>query len=65
MYVCLCKGVTDGQIRSEVDAGACTLRELRKRLGVAMQCGCCVAEARRVLEEALCASQQEENDQAA
>jgi bacterioferritin-associated ferredoxin len=65
MYVCLCKGVTDGQIRCEVDAGACTLRELRKRLGVATQCGCCVGEASRVLEEALCANQQEESDQAA
>lgn len=65
MYVCLCKGVTDGQIRKEVNNGACTLRELRRRLDVAVQCGRCVVEARRVLEEALRMSQQENSDQAA
>lgn len=67
MYVCLCKGVTDGQIRKEVNNGACTLRELHRRLDVAVQCGRCVVEARRVLEEALRLrmSQQEKSDQAA
>ena len=65
MYVCLCKGVTDGQIRSEARAGACTLREVRNRLGVAAQCGRCVEEARHVLEEALCPGPKEANAQPA
>ncbi len=65
MYVCLCKGVTDGQIRREVEDGVCTLRELRARLGVCTQCGRCGTEARRVLGEALCANQQNKSDQAA
>jgi bacterioferritin-associated ferredoxin len=32
MYVCLCKGVTDSQIRSAVREGARTVRGLRKQL---------------------------------
>ena len=41
MYICLCKAVTDSQIRQAVCQGACSMRELRQRLGVASQCGKC------------------------
>ncbi len=65
MYVCLCKGVTDGQIRREVEQeSVCSLRELRVRFGLATQCGRCAAEARRVLGEALCRNRLD-NDEAA
>lgn len=65
MYVCICKGVTDGQIRTEAGAGACTLRELRARLGVAAQCGRCAFQVRQVLQEALHADRPAADDQAA
>ena len=41
MYVCVCKAVTDRQIREAVFDGARTLRDLRKQLGVASECGRC------------------------
>ena len=53
MYVCVCKAVTDGQIRNAVDQGCCSMRELRNELGVATQCGRCAVTAREVLDEAL------------
>ena len=52
MYVCLCKGVTDGQIRDAVARGARTVKDLRRELGVASDCGKCAACAREVLCEA-------------
>ncbi len=53
MYVCVCKGVTDGQIRQAVREGASTMRELSARLGVATGCGRCASHARIVLDESL------------
>jgi bacterioferritin-associated ferredoxin len=54
MYVCVCKGVTCGEIRSAVsEEGVGSLRELSHHLGVATQCGKCAPCARRVLNEAL------------
>lgn len=63
MYVCLCKGVTDGQIRAEVEEGAATLREVSRRLGVATQCGKCAGCARQVIRDAVagqCTARQED-----
>lgn len=54
MYVCLCKGVTDHQIRAEVEDGADSLRDVSRRLGVATQCGKCAGCARQVIREATC-----------
>ncbi len=52
MYVCLCKGVTDHQIRAEVHDGADTLRDVSRRLGVATQCGKCAGCARQIIRDA-------------
>jgi bacterioferritin-associated ferredoxin len=41
MYVCLCKGITDTQIRAAVEDGASSVRDVRNALGVASQCGKC------------------------
>ncbi len=56
MYVCLCKGITDTQIRAAIQEGASSLREVRSRLGVASQCGKCGVLAREILQETLAAS---------
>jgi len=41
MYVCICKAITDSQVRAATRDGACTLDELRDGLGVATGCGQC------------------------
>jgi bacterioferritin-associated ferredoxin len=54
MYVCLCHGVTDTDIRRLVRIeGVSTMRELRQELGVATQCGKCGRCAKEVLREAV------------
>lgn len=53
MYVCICQAVTDHEIRDEVRAGAKTMKDLQKRLGVASCCGCCAPCAREVLADGL------------
>ena len=53
MYVCICKGVTDRQIRRAVDAGATRMRDLRRELGVCTDCGKCGPCAREILHDSL------------
>ena len=53
MYVCLCKGITDTQIRAAVQDGASSLREVNSALGVASQCGKCGIMARDIVRESL------------
>lgn len=53
MYVCLCKGITDTQIRAAVEDGANSLREVRTTLGVASQCGKCGILTREIVRETL------------
>ncbi|GAB6047788.1 bacterioferritin-associated ferredoxin [Methyloparacoccus murrellii] len=52
MYVCICKSVTDSQIRKCVrDKGVRNLRGLRRELGACDQCGKCAPEARQLISE--------------
>ncbi len=53
MYVCVCKGITDHQIKDAVYAGATTVGKLRKALGVASQCGKCTCLTRELIDETL------------
>ena len=53
MNVCICKAVTDKQIREAVNQGVSTLGDLRMRLGVAGNCGTCATTAEQLLEESL------------
>jgi len=53
MYVCLCKGITDNQIRRAVEEGVGCLPELKSRLGVASCCGRCADCAEQVLGDSL------------
>lgn len=54
MYVCLCHGVTDGQIREAIYEGCCSYQEVRENLGVGTQCGKCACLAKQVVRETLC-----------
>lgn len=60
MYVCLCKGITDAQIRAAITDGASSLREVRNTLGVASQCGKCGIQTREILRETLVDNIQEQ-----
>ncbi|WP_076939714.1 (2Fe-2S)-binding protein [Pseudomonas saudimassiliensis] len=51
MYVCLCKGITDTQIRDAVTDGACNIRDLRERLDVATQCCKCARDCKSIISE--------------
>lgn len=51
MYVCVCKAVTERQIREAVSDGARTLKDLRRELGVTGDCGQCAVCARQCLKE--------------
>ena len=52
MYVCICNGITDRDIRQAADAGCRSLAELTMRTGCGACCGTCLDTAAQVLEEA-------------
>jgi bacterioferritin-associated ferredoxin len=52
LYVCICMAVTERQILEAVEAGARTLKDLRRELGVASECGNCASHAQQCLVEA-------------
>jgi|KBSSwiStaDraftv2_1062776.scaffolds.fasta_scaffold453097_2 bacterioferritin-associated ferredoxin len=51
MYICICHGVTESQIREAVQGGADSLDTLRAELGIGTRCGTCVCAAQSLLEE--------------
>jgi bacterioferritin-associated ferredoxin len=42
VYVCICNGFTDGQVRSVCEQQKCRVSEVYKALGCAPKCGKCV-----------------------
>lgn len=52
MYVCICQAVTDREIHQAARNGARTLRDLRRDLGIGVDCGRCVSCARQCLKSA-------------
>jgi len=53
MIVCVCRRISDHQIRRAAGEGATTLECLQFELGVATQCGRCRDAARDILDEVL------------
>ncbi len=54
MYVCLCKSVTDHEIRRLVHTrGVHTVRQLRDETGATSQCGKCARCAHQVIKDEL------------
>lgn len=45
MYICICNGVTDSEIKEAVAKGATELADLQMTLGVATCCGKCADAA--------------------
>lgn len=51
MYVCLCKGITDSQLREAIASGGNEFKRLKQELAVGSQCGKCVPVAMAILAE--------------
>lgn len=51
MYVCVCHGVTDRQIRETAEADCRSVAELTMRTGAGANCGSCLDMAARLIEE--------------
>ena len=49
MYVCICNGVTDHDIRHAAEAGCKSMAELTMRTGAGAKCGSCVDMASELL----------------
>ncbi len=49
MYVCVCKAVTENQIKRAICEGADSRRELFKCTGVGGDCGKCKAQVKELL----------------
>ena len=56
MYICICKAVTDRQIRQAAEAGISNIKGLCMATQAGTCCGKCLPEARRVLQEAVAES---------
>ena len=55
MYVCICKGITENQIRDAIRGGLCTRKEISRCLKVGTTCGKCNREVRNLLRHSLSA----------
>ncbi|MCZ8132105.1 MAG: (2Fe-2S)-binding protein [Steroidobacteraceae bacterium] len=53
MYVCLCHGIRDRDLRDAVTRGCDSFEALQAHTGVSTCCRTCEPTAREVLEEAL------------
>ncbi|QOW22369.1 bacterioferritin-associated ferredoxin [Novilysobacter avium] len=51
MYVCICNGITDHEIRQAAEAGCDSMAELTMRTGAGSCCGSCVDMASEILDE--------------
>ena len=51
LYVCICHGVTDHEIRRAAEAGVRTVSELTMRTGLGSGCGSCVEMAGGLIDD--------------
>ncbi len=54
MYICVCKAVTDKQIKVAIDKGARTRKQLYQCTGAGDVCGKCTRHIKQMLDENLC-----------
>jgi bacterioferritin-associated ferredoxin len=58
MFVCVCKAVTDREVKRVIEAGACTVAEVTRQCGAGGDCGAC----RGMIEEMIESSAAHEGD---
>ena len=54
MYVCLCFGKTDIDVKTAIKNGAHTLAELADAINVTAACGSCRFEVQRIIDKTIC-----------
>jgi bacterioferritin-associated ferredoxin len=59
MYICVCNGITDREIRQCAASGLCSMPELEYSLGVGVGCGRCRQAAAEILQESRSGTQAE------
>ncbi len=50
MYVCLCHGVTDREIRETIAEGASSVEEVAHCTGAGTRCGSCISQIAHMVE---------------
>jgi bacterioferritin-associated ferredoxin len=50
VYICLCNGFTDGQVRRSTETGSASVSQVYKALGCQPKCGKCVPVVRDMLK---------------
>jgi bacterioferritin-associated ferredoxin len=53
MYICVCKAVTDSQILTAIENGACSRKKLTQCFGLGRDCGKCNKEVVALLTQAI------------
>ncbi|NJN71966.1 MAG: glycoprotein [Limnothrix sp. RL_2_0] len=51
MYVCICRGITEKQIRQVAQQRPCSMQELSAVTGVGVDCGSCTEYACQLLQD--------------
>ncbi|MEQ1530491.1 MAG: (2Fe-2S)-binding protein [Methylococcales bacterium] len=51
MYICVCKAVTDKQVKRAIEEGCCSRRQINQCLGIGGVCGKCNRDVSRLLDE--------------
>lgn len=62
MYVCVCRAISDRQIREVVDRGAKSLCEVQAYLPVASCCGTCEDTAREIIDKQCTSSTRQQSN---
>nr|WP_297347752.1 bacterioferritin-associated ferredoxin [uncultured Glaciecola sp.] len=54
MFVCMCYGITDKQIKNAVETrGVGNMRELKKVMALGSQCGKCIELAQEIIDDTI------------
>jgi len=53
MFVCLCKSVTDHDIRGAVEEGVTSFEAMQEHLSVSTVCGACTCEVKQIMKKKL------------
>jgi bacterioferritin-associated ferredoxin len=64
MYVCVCKGINESQIRSAISSGLCTRKDISRSLKAGTACGKCNPEIQEMLHSCLVGLSTRDDDSA-
>ena len=53
MFVCLCKSVTDHEIKDAVENGVTSFEAMQSHLSVGTVCGACTCEVKNIIKKKL------------